>query len=131
MFVLCRVCAESGNQTVCPHNAEQRCLMGVWYTSELHLALDHGYQVVRIYEVWHWREKSRGLFEEYVKRFMKLKQEMSGWLENCQSLQERRTYIADYLERQEMKLDYDNVQRNPGKREVAKRLLNSQGGDPR
>ena len=128
MFVLCRVCAELQNQTTCTHDDNQRCLTGVWYTPELHLALERGYRVITIYEVWHWKNKTKGLFEEYVKRFMKLKQEMSGWPENCETVSERRAYIVDYLQRQKIELDYDNVQQNSGKREVAKRLLNSLWG---
>ena len=50
-------------------------------------ALERGYEVIDIYEVWHFDNISRykpttmtgGLFTDYENTFLKLKQEASGW----------------------------------------------------
>jgi hypothetical protein len=40
----------------CQHNDEERSLTGTWVTDELKKALEKGYVVQRIYEVWHFDE---------------------------------------------------------------------------
>jgi hypothetical protein len=58
----------------------------LWVTDELKKALEKGYVVQRIYEVWHFDEteqydpktKTGGLFTDYVNTFLKMKQEASG-----------------------------------------------------
>jgi hypothetical protein len=59
------------------HNDEERSLTGTWVTDELKKALEKGYVVQRIYEVWHFDEteqydpktKTGGLFTDYVNTF--------------------------------------------------------------
>jgi len=43
-------------QTPCQHNDEERSLTGTWVTDELKKALERGYVVQHIYEVWHFDE---------------------------------------------------------------------------
>lgn len=84
-FTLCRTCAEQQNQEMCTCSDEKRCLLGTWCTPEIENAVEKGYVVIKIYEVYHWTEKSQfnkqtgGLFAEYVNMFLKIKQEASGW----------------------------------------------------
>jgi hypothetical protein len=55
-------------------------LTGTWVTDELKKALEKGYVVQRIYEVWHFDEteqydpktKTGGLFTDYVNTFLKM-----------------------------------------------------------
>ena len=58
MFPLCRTCAESLQQTPCEHADEERMLSGTWCSIEIHKALERGYRVVRMIEVWHFPQKS-------------------------------------------------------------------------
>ena len=111
------MCTEMGNQSgTCSHTDDERALTGVWYIPELHLALDTGYRILMLYELWHWREKIQGLFEDYVKGFLKVKQEKSGWPAHCKTREERLVYIDDYQRLQGICLEYDAVEYNPGKR---------------
>jgi hypothetical protein len=43
-------------QKPCQHNDEERSFTGTWVTDELKKALEKGYVVQRIYEVWHFDE---------------------------------------------------------------------------
>ena len=43
----------------------------------------HGYEVVKVYEVWHWKEKRKKFFAKFVDKFLKLKTEASGWPSYC------------------------------------------------
>jgi hypothetical protein len=74
MFSLCRLCTEINQQTICHHNNEERAFTGTWVTDELKMAVDKGYIVDTIYEIWHFdhveqydpRSKTGGIFTEYI-----------------------------------------------------------------
>ena len=57
--------------------------------------------------------------------FMKLKQQASGWPSECDTEEERRTYLDDYKEHQGIELDPAKVEKNPGLRSLTKLMLNS------
>jgi hypothetical protein len=95
MFSLCRLCTEINQQTPCHHNNEERAFTGTWVTDELKMAIDKGYIVDTIYEIWHFdhveqydpRSKTGGIFTEYINTFLKMKQEASGcWFISVHSL---------------------------------------------
>jgi hypothetical protein len=96
-------------------------------------ALEKGYVVQRIYEVWNFDEtehydpktKTGGLFTDYVNTFLKMKQEAGGWQEWCQSENDKWRYIRDYHEKDGILLDYKNIKNNHGLRALAKLMLNS------
>ena len=60
VFPLCWSCARDKQKTHCEHQWNARYLEGTWTTAELHYALDHGYQVIEVQEVWHWKERKKG-----------------------------------------------------------------------
>ena len=60
-FPLCRTCADQENENSCTCSDENRCLVGTWCTPELKTAIRLGYKVLRIYEVYHWTEKTEQL----------------------------------------------------------------------
>ena len=80
IFALCRTCASKQQQENCSHTDEERALIGTWVTDELKKAVQKGYKVVQIFEVWHWntveqydpKTKTGGLFTEYVNTFLKV-----------------------------------------------------------
>ena len=119
LFTLCRKCSENHQQTPYQHNDEERSLTGTWVTDELKKALEKGYVVQRIYEVWHFDEteqydpktKTGGLFTDYVNTFLKMKQEASGWLEWCQSQTDKWRYIRDYHVKEGILLYYNNIKK--------------------
>ena len=56
MFPLCKTCADTLNQNPCTHNAQERAILGTWCHVELMKAIEKGYEVLEIHEVWHWEE---------------------------------------------------------------------------
>ena len=61
--------------------------MGTGVTIELQAALDRGYQLLDVYEVWHFSETTQydkitgsgGIFAKYIDVFLKVKQESCGY----------------------------------------------------
>ena len=94
--------------------------------------MECGYRLLHIYEIYHWRESTQyepitregGLFALFVNTFLKMKQESSGWPEWCDTEEKKRQYIAAYEHNEGIKLHYYAIEKNPGKRTLAKLLLN-------
>lgn len=132
-FPLCKKCADIENQHSCFCDDKERTLTGTWCTPELDLALSKGYQILKIYEIYHFPETEMynretgkgGLFADYVNLFLKFKQEASGFPPECNTEQQKMDYIADYAKNEGIKLDYDKIKLNPGLRSLAKICLNS------
>ena len=133
MFVLCKSCAESKQQSPCTHKDDQRAFTGTWTTMELKKALELGYAVIHTYEIWHYEETSQydhetktgGLFTEYINNFLKIKQQASGWPKWATSEEQKQLYIQNYYQHEGIMLDYDKIEKNPGMRSLAKLMLNS------
>ena len=133
MFVLCRTCAETANQVACAHTDNQRALTGTWVSVELHKALEIGYTVSKIYEVWQYDEitvydsdtDEGGLFAQYMNTFMKLKMEASGYPSCCTTDDSKRRYIDRVREHEGISLDHSQIVYNAGRRAVAKLCLNN------
>ena len=133
LFHLCKSCAEEQKQIPCNHSDEKRGFVGTWVTDELKKALEKGYELMQIYEIWHFDDVSRydpttktgGLFTNYVNTFLKLKQEASGWPEWCKTEDDKRTYIDFYYQKEGIRLEYKNIKKNKGMRALAKLMLNS------
>lgn len=79
----------------------------------------------QIFEVYHFENSSHSLFRSYTDLFLKIKQESSGWPVDCSTVEDRLNYIKNYEEREGVKLDYQEIIKNPGRRQVAKLALNS------
>ena len=132
-FPLCGKCVEQELQKpmlsrshYCPHSDADRTLRGTWCTPELLKAIEKGYEVVKIHEVWHFPEHQRrtGLFKNYVETWLKVKQESSGWPSWCQTHEQKRQYILRYQEREGIRLDIASIAKNPGRKATAKLMLN-------
>ena len=103
-FPLCQKCADNESQTPCTCAANERVLYGTWCTPEIQKAVEKGYTIVKIYEVYHWDKTEKydsesgngGLFSEYINTFLKLKQEASGWPAWCVTENDRQSYIVKY-----------------------------------
>jgi hypothetical protein len=127
MFPLCSTCCNEGATEYCTHTEVERSFWGTFCSPELRLAIQYGYTVLEIGEVWHWEHRSTTLFKSYIQTFLKAKTEASGWPEGCEDdelLQAR--YVADYQEREGVLLEPDNISQNEGGlRFISKLLLNS------
>lgn len=122
LFPLCLKCAENKIRK-CPHSDNERIIEGTWSTIEVNKAIEKGYKIQGIHEVWHFEKGSNKLFKGYVKNFMKIKLETSS--PNYSSNEE---YIQDIKRKLDIDLDPEKIELNPGKRAVAKICLNSLWG---
>lgn len=106
VFSLCRNCAEEGRQLRCTCSNEYRCITGTWCTPEIVRAVQVGYEIVKMYEVYHFDSVSspgdpdNDLFGGYIDLFLKIKQESSGWPAYIQTEEEALQYISNYAVRE-------------------------------
>ena len=91
-------------------------------------AIEKGYEVLEMHEVWHWEETTDELFKGYVDMYLKLKQEASGYPKHCVTDEQKQQYIDEYYEHEGIRLDPNKIEYNPGLRMLAKLALNSLWG---
>jgi hypothetical protein len=102
------------------------------FIDELRERVDHGAEIVEVYEVWHWDElaSTTGPMAGYVAYFLRDKMECSGWKALCGREPEtpaEKEAICDQLEEDNLGLcrpRADKVSDNPGGRQLAKLRLN-------
>ena len=132
-FPLCHTCVQEelekpllSRSHYCPHSDAERVLRGTWCTPELLKAVEKGYKIIKIHEVWHFPEHQRrtGLFKNYIDTWLKVKQESSGWPSWCQTHEQKREYIMNYEDREGIRLDISQIAKNPGRKATAKLMLN-------
>ncbi|KAG1925821.1 extracellular sulfatase Sulf-2 [Pimephales promelas] len=129
MFPLCRTCAQEQNQTTsCSHNDHERALSGCWVSIELLKAVEKGYVIAKIDEVWHFPQQSNTLFAGYVKTFLRLKQQASGYPSNVRTDAEKEAYVRQYFEKEGIRLDPKQISFNAAQRAITKLILNSLWG---
>ena len=79
LFPLCSMCAQTEQTALCQHSNEERALDGTWVSVELMKAVELGYTILEISEVWHFPNSSKydattgekGIFSEYINAFLK------------------------------------------------------------
>ncbi|XP_031338143.1 uncharacterized protein LOC116167047 [Photinus pyralis] len=132
MFVLCRTCAETLNQGDCEHSDDGRSLTGTWVIDEVKKAIEKGYKVLETYEIWQYatdqydkRSKTGGLFNEYINKFLGIKQQSSGWPSGCDTPEKKDKYVNDYFETEGVTLDPNKIEKNPGLRQLGKAVITS------
>ena len=109
----------------CPHLDEERMIKRTWCTPEIVKAVEMGYTLVRIHEVWHFPKRQVGRFADYVNTWLKIKQESAGYPSWVTSPEQQRQYVRDYKAREEIDLEPTMTKKNPGKKTTAKLMLNS------
>ena len=124
VFTLCKTCAETRNQNKCKHTDAQRSFLGTWTTDEVSKALEKGYKILRIYEVWHFAKSTDALFKGYIRRFMKIKLESSSY--NFKTKEEEDSFKARIKD--SLDIDVEKFEFNAGLRSIAKLCLNSLWG---
>ena len=114
-----------------------RPMVGSWGTEELRIAIENGYTINEVYEVYHWppHERSDTLLRGYVSFFLRMKQEAEGWKKMGASsenpTEEEKLAIQEKVFEQSGRIGrirIDKVDKNPVKRQMAKLFLNSLWG---
>ncbi|KAK6171965.1 hypothetical protein SNE40_018381 [Patella caerulea] len=142
-FPLCRSCVEQHMQKSeithyvdCTHQQKERAWVGTFVSLELKKAVAMGYQVLVVYEVWHWSEwsqydnqsKSGGLFAGYIDHYLKKKMEASGYPDDCSTDDDKRRFIQDVYDKEGIQLDHEAMIPNKGLRSFSKLQLNTLWG---
>ena len=126
LFPLCKSCAETKQQK-CNHSDSERSFIGTWCTNEVEMAIEKGYEVQKVYEVWHFNKSSENLFKEYVRKFIKIKMESSPLTvgPDCKykTIDHFKKVVKDKLD-----IELGEIKHNPGMRAIAKMCLNSLWG---
>ena len=132
LFPLCRTCADEFAQNECTHLTEERAITGTWVVDELRKAVEKGYKILELLEVWAYdmeeyngATKTGGLFSEYINTFLKLKVEASGWPSWCTDDRKKQQYVEEFYRKEGIRLNPDKIEYNPGRRSLAKLMLNS------
>jgi hypothetical protein len=126
LFPLCAKCADMMQIDPCSHSISERAMVGVWVTEELKLAVSKGYEVLDIYCVHHFRERSTDLFVDYIRMFYRMKVGASG--NPFDSLEELDVFIDQLQHREGIFMTRDDFKKNAGLRSIAKLILNSLWG---
>ena len=117
------VCRYVSSNPVHPFRCRTRYTRNVVYRRG-EKALEKGYQILQIHEVWHFPQKTDTLFKEYMDTFAKIKLEASGYPKNCVTDEQKQAYVNDILENQGFQLDPGKIAYNPGLRALGKLMLN-------
>uniref|UniRef100_A0A183C0C0 DNA-directed DNA polymerase n=1 Tax=Globodera pallida TaxID=36090 RepID=A0A183C0C0_GLOPA len=134
LFCCCYRCAMkfqkigTRQQHLCTHTDEQRSYTGNYTHIELERALQHGYKIDRFWRAWHYEHWSDQIFKEYVRLFLKLKIESSGFPDGIVTDEQKRIFAAEYMRIYHVQLNLESVKKNPGLRFIAKLMLNSLWG---
>ena len=90
-------------------------------------AIEQGYQLITIHEVWHFPEdqQQKGLFANYVNQWLKIKQESGGYPRWCNTDEKKQQYVENYKDREGIQLNPELIAKNPGRKATAKLMLNS------
>jgi hypothetical protein len=136
MFVLCHACANESESrskrlskeaaaispnVLCNHTEEQREFVTTLSHLELNLALEKGYRVKHLYSTYEWTDWTTELFRPYVRKFMKVKAEASGWPDDVgEDPVLRQRYLNEYRLRYGIELEPDKIKKNAGLRYIAK-----------
>ncbi len=112
---------------------------GCWHTELIYLAMEHQYEILEVYEVWHWPESQRSttLMRGYMEFFLRMKQEAEGWEKLGKDIlngksekdltEKDKSDIADMIYSNNggfARPRLDKVDKNPVLRQLAKIFLN-------
>ena len=128
------------NQQSCNHSDGQCAFWGTWVTLKLNKAIELGYEVMEISEVWHYprtfkydgTDPDSGIFTQYINKFLKLKQEKSDWpkwVKDSNDVEAAKLeYMMQYEDKEGIKLDPANIEKNEAFGQLAKLMQAEQVG---
>lgn len=107
--------------------------VGTWHTCELALAVENGYVVSQVYQVYHWspEKRSTNLMRGYISYWLRQKQESDGWMKaGCASETPSEAEMEAAIESMFQanggiaRMRKEKVAKNPVQRQIAKIFLN-------
>ncbi|XP_052133059.1 uncharacterized protein LOC113215208, partial [Frankliniella occidentalis] len=133
LFPLCKTCAETSNQDGCNHTDEERMILGTWPVPEVKVAVEKGYVIKAIHECYQYpgvkkfnpQTKEDGIFSSYIRQNMAMKLHASGFPNDVVTEEQKDLFIKMHYDRDGIVLDKSKFEKNPGKRTLAKLILNS------
>ena len=109
--------------------------MDSWVIDEIRLAVENGYRLIYVFEVYEYEVTQHdpasgrvGLFVEYINTFLKLKAEASGYPSWVPTPEYEDSYINMFKASEGILLDRNAIRSNAAKRALAKLCLNSMWG---
>lgn len=109
----------------CRHSEEARALRGIWVIPEFNKALEEGYRIVEITEVWHLDRWSNSIFVKYIHTFPNGQQGASGYKPGAVDQESREKFLRDYQVNKGIFLESHKIKSNPVKSQVCKLHFNS------
>ena len=91
-------------------------------------AIEKGYKITQIYEVWHFEKTTDTLFRDYVKEFMRIKTENSKPPVVGEDCTYKSTDDFKRIVKERLDIDLGKIEFNAGMRQIAKLCLNSLWG---
>ena len=132
LFPLCIRCAKYfhkeptivPNDFECTHSDRERAFTTTITTIELKEALSNGYQINKIFRIWRYAEKDTTIFRDFVRMFMRLKIEASGFPHGIETVKQKEKFQQDYIDNMGIEINLSKVEFNPGLRHISKIVLN-------
>jgi hypothetical protein len=101
----------------------------------LERALEAGYRILHLHRTYEWHyanEWDPNLFKEYIRKFLKIKYQASGWPEECMDKavseevreQRKKAFVDEAKRKYNITLEAEEMKSNPGLRYLAKLCLN-------
>lgn len=135
LFAHCAACAKAyptggvKENYSCEHSDEERGFVCNCTSAELFIALGHGWTVTKYYRGLQYERDVDDLFKDYIREFMKLKIEASGFDSSIKGNTEaEELFIRECKEQFQIEVDRQNMVQNKQKRSLAKLMLNNLWG---
>lgn len=84
------------------------------------MALAANFKCTHVFAAVHYDKWSNAIFHDYVKSFLKSKQEASGWPSHCTADAEKEAFLQKIKDVDGIELDPNNIGYNPGLRYLSK-----------
>lgn len=133
VFHTCRTCSHKRvHNSKCVHKWEDRLFSGTWVADEVRKAIQKGYKIIEIHEIWAYEvmqynpeTKSGSSFAAYIDNFIKIKTYASGFPKTCKTPEQKAKFIQDFKEKEGIELDPALMIKNPSLRCMSKTTVNS------
>jgi len=110
--------------------------MVTWLMDEVRLAVENGYLLLEIYEIYEYQVTQYnpetgegGLFVDYINSFLKLKAEVSGYPGCVRSPEDEVLYVETFCKNEGIRLDRRSIKSNAVKSGLANSASTPCGGN--